>query len=457
MVNLIAVVYNCDYYINNGEVCFHMTELFIIGAGASGMIAAIEASKQALKSGKNINVTVLEHNTVPGKKLLATGNGRCNLTNRQLNINCFRSHDMDSLAECLGESTADDIISYFNELGMLCTDKNGYIYPYSCQASTVNDVLMGACASYSVKMVMDAHVISIEKNERQNSEHKSSDEFIIKTSEGYTDDNGIRKKKRCEYRADKVILACGSKAYSKLGSDGSGYNIAGSLGLKLIEVVPALTGLRCREKTYTLAAGVRTYAEIKLYVDKELVAVDRGELQLTEYGISGIPVFQVSRYGAYGIADGCKVSAYIDFMPDIDKDTLQSILEKNIKINSDLNIYTVLCGMLNNKLVRKLLSDCRIAEGTSAKDVAVKGMEDIILAIKNHYTVIVGTNDFEQSQVCAGGVKLSEIDENFQSKRIPNLYITGEILDVDGMCGGYNLHWAWLSGIKAGRNAVNEV
>ncbi|MBQ2745911.1 MAG: aminoacetone oxidase family FAD-binding enzyme [Lachnospiraceae bacterium] len=431
-----------------------MTELFIIGAGASGMIAAIEASKQALKSGKNIKITMLEHNTVPGKKLLATGNGRCNLTNRQLNINCFRSHDIDSLKECLNGSSADDIISYFNDLGMLCTDKNGYIYPYSCQASTVNDVLLGACISYGVEMVMDAHVISVEK---QKSEHKSSGGFIIKTSEGYIDDNGNRKKKRCEYRADKVILACGSKAYSKLGSDGSGYNIAGGLGLKLIEVVPALTGLRCREKTYTLAAGVRTYAEIKLYVDQELMAVDRGELQLTEYGISGIPVFQVSRYASYGIADGCKVSAYIDFMPDIDRATLQSILERNIKNNKDADIYAVLCGMVNSKLVRKLLSDCRMKENMPAKDATEKDLLDIISAIKNHYTVIIGTNDFEQSQVCAGGVKLSEIDENFQSKKLPSLYITGEILDVDGMCGGYNLHWAWLSGIKAGRAVVNEV
>lgn len=428
-----------------------MTEVFIIGAGASGMIAAIEATKEAKKHGENINVTLLEHNNTPGRKILATGNGRCNLTNRQLNINCFRSHDMDRLEACLAKSCAEDIIEYFGELGMLCIDKNNYIYPYSCQASTVNDVLINTCVRNGVSMIMDVHVISIEKINRDN-----TDGFIIKTSEGYIDENGNRKKKRCEYTADKVILACGSKAYSKLGSDGSGYGIAKNLGLKLVEVVPALTGLKCREKTYQMAAGVRTNAEIKLYVDQELVASNKGELQLTDYGISGIPVFQVSRYASYGIADGCKVSACIDFMPDVDKEKLFDILKRNININNTADIYTVLSGMINNKLAKKLLCDCRIEEEVSVSDIGEKELIDIISAIKSHYTVIIETNDYEQSQVCAGGIKLSEIDNDFQCVKIPNLYITGEILDVDGICGGYNLHWAWISGITAGKAVVNK-
>lgn len=424
-----------------------MTELFIIGAGASGMIAAIEASRHAL--GK-VNITILEHNNIAGRKLLATGNGRCNLTNRYLDINCFRSHDMGRLKECLGDIQAEDIIDYFAGLGMMCTDKNGYIYPYSNQASTVNSVLVKACIRYGVRMVMDAHVISIEQQQM----NAASGGFVIKTSEGYIDEAGNRKKKRCEYRADKVILACGSKAYPKLGADGTGYRLARELGHKLIEVVPALTGLKCREKTYSLAAGTRANAEVKLYVDKELVACDRGELQLTEYGISGIPVFQVSRYAAYGIADGCKVSAYIDFMPEIAADELKDILWKNISINPEADIYTVLCGMINSKLVSKLLCDCRVEESTLANNLSDKELLAIVMMIKNHYTVIVGTNDYEQAQICAGGVKLSEIDSNFQSVKQSGLYITGELLDVDGMCGGYNLHWAWISGMTAGRHAV---
>ena len=436
-----------------------MTEVFIIGAGASGMIAAIEASKEASKNASGqANITILEHNNIAGRKLLATGNGRCNLTNRQLNKSCFRSHDMDRLEEYLGDGTADDIIDYFAELGMLCTDKNGYIYPYSCQASTVNDVLVNTCARYGVNMVMDAHVISIEEQSSDiNIAQENKGGYIIKTSEGYIDESGNRKKKRCEYRADKVILACGGKAYPQLGADGTGYSLAKSLGLKLIEVVPALTGLKCREKTYSLAAGTRTNAELKLYVDKELVACDKGEMQLTEYGISGIPVFQVSRYAAYGVADGCKVSAYIDFMPELTAEELESVLKKNISINSLSDIYTVLSGMLNNKLVRKLLSDCRIEESAPADSLSDKDILAIVTIIKKHYTVIVGTNDYEQSQVCAGGVKLSEIDSNFQSVKNAGLYVTGELLDVDGMCGGYNLHWAWISGMTAGRHAVKGI
>ncbi len=426
-----------------------MTELFIIGAGASGMIAAIEASREALRLGKEVRVTILEHNNTHGRKLLATGNGRCNLTNKQLNINCFRSHDMERLETHLKLSengSADKIISYFAELGMLCADKNGYIYPYSYQASTVNDILYDACREYGVKMKFDAHVLDIVPQNHEG--------YIINTSEGYTDESGNRKKKRNEYRADKVIIACGSKAYPKLGADGSGYRLTSNLGLKLIDIVPALTGLKCREKYYKHAAGARTNAELNLYVDHELVATDKGELQLTEYGISGIPVFQISRYAAYGLADGCKVHVIIDFMPEYTREDVKRLITHNIEIRKNFNIYTILCGMTNNRIARMLLAFCRIEESLVSTDITYEQIDSLIEAIKSYYTVIVDTNNFEQSQVCAGGVKLSEIDETFECIKQKGLYITGELLDVDGMCGGYNLHWAWISGITAGRSAV---
>lgn len=424
-----------------------MTEVFVIGAGASGMTAAIEASKEALNLKKSFRITILEHNTVPGRKLLATGNGRCNLTNRELNTGCFRSHDMKRLELLLQKddnANPEKIIEYFRKLGMICTDKNGYIYPHSCQAATVNDILYDACKRLGVNMVFDAHVLDIIP--------RSEGGYIIKTSEGITDAEGNRKKKRNEYVADRVIIACGSKAYPKLGADGSGYKLAENTGHKLIDVVPALTGLKCREKLYSLAAGVRTNAEVCLYVDHELVARDKGELQLTEYGISGIPVFQVSRYAAYGLADGCKVHAVIDFMPDYDRREILKLISYNISIKNEADIYTVLCGMINSRLAHMVLAYCRIDE--NLVNCSTEQLGDIADALKSYYTVITGTNDFEQAQVCAGGVRLSEVDDSFQSVRLPGLYITGEMLDVDGACGGYNLHWAWITGMAAGRNAV---
>lgn len=426
-----------------------MTEIFIIGAGASGMIAAIEASKEALRLDKNVSITILEHNNTYGKKLLATGNGRCNMTNKHMNISCFRSHDMERLETYLNASdngSAEKIISYFAELGMLCTDKNGYIYPYSYQASTINDILYDTCIDYGVRMVFDAHVLSVEP--------QNDSCYTIKTSEGYIDEEGNRKKNRNEYRADKVILACGSKAYPTLGADGSGYKLVSNLGIRLIDVVPALTGLKCREKHCKFAAGARTNANISLYVDHELVASDRGELQMTEYGVSGIPVFQISRYASYGLADGCKVHAIIDFMPEYTKENILKIILQNINLRIDADIYTVLCGMINNRIANTLLKYCRIDETALCTEVTNEQIECIVDAIKSYYTVIVDTNDFSQSQICAGGVKLSEVDDTFESNKLKGLYIVGELLDVDGICGGYNLHWAFISGITAGKYAV---
>ena len=415
-----------------------MRKIVIIGAGASGMMCAIETAK----NNKNTKIVILEHNLSAGKKILATGNGRCNLTNKQMDVNQYRSHDMDRLEELFGEPDAFEVIKTFNELGMLCIDKNGYVYPYSGQAATVNDVLVNACINMGVEFVYDAHVLEVEKTE--------AEVFTIKVSRGIVDEDGNRKKLRETYTADKVVLACGSKAYPKLGSDGSGYAIANKLNLKLIDVVPALTGLKCKEKIYHIGAGVRTGAVVKMYVDHELKATERGELQLTDYGISGIPVFQVSRYASYGIADGCKVHAVIDFMPEYETDEINEFISSRLEKN--ITIGNILCGMINCKLAKMLLNYCRIDETSTKSMLSCDDVQELVKAIKEFYTVIVGTNDYEQAQVCAGGVKLSEIDNTFQAKNIPGLYIIGEMLDVDGVCGGYNLHFAWISGITVGRN-----
>ena len=222
------------------------------------------------------------------------------------------------------------------------------------------------------------------------------------------------------------------------------------LNIKLIDVVPALTGLKCKEKIYTIGAGVRTTANIKMYVDHELKATEKGELQLTDYGISGIPVFQISRYASYGIADGCKVHCVIDCMPEYNETAIVDFIEVGLQTRKPIG--EVLNGILNSKLAKMLLTYSRKDENLTIEMMGQEDILEIVKNIKEYYTVIVGTNDYDQSQVCAGGVKLSEIDDTFQLKNIPDLYIIGEFLDVDGVCGGYNLHFAWESGIVAARN-----
>ena len=415
-----------------------MTRLIIVGAGASGMMAAISAAK----ANKDIDIIILEHGAKPGRKILATGNGRCNLTNEKLDSECFRSHDGAGIEGWLKMCQTKDVIDMFYEMGMLTYDKGGYIYPYSRQASTVNDTLIKQCERLGIKFVLDAHVLEVEPGDDKT--------FKVLASIGYEED-GVRKKKRECYIADKVILACGGKAYSSLGSDGSGYKIAKSLGLKMIPSVPALTGLKCRENVYKLGTGVRTNAKISLYVDHEMVCEDEGELQLTEYGISGIPVFQVSRFASYGLLDGCKVHVNIDFAPEYTKEELKDNIYKFSKISDD-TIGNILDGMINCKLKDMVLAYCRIEGNVKASDLNFDEIEKIVACIKNYYSVVIETNDFSQAQVCAGGVRLSEVNGNFEVIKLPGLYIVGELLDVDGICGGYNLHWAWLTGIIAGRD-----
>lgn len=435
------------YFLIMGQVCSFiekteestiMSNVIIVGAGASGLMAAISAKK----NNEKLNITILEHGIKPGRKILATGNGRCNLTNRNLDKNCFRSHDGEPIENWLKKCDTDVVTKMFGELGVLCTEKNGYIYPYSYQASTVNEHLILACNYYGIDIITDTHVIDVFKDEAGG--------FKVFTSQGY-EENGIRKKRKITYQADKVVLACGGKAYSNLGSDGSGYGIVKNLGIKIIPVVPALTGLKCKENIYEIGAGVRTYATVDVFVDHEKVASDTGELQITEYGISGIPVFQISRFASYGLADGCKVHVNIDFMPDYSKDDIKDILKGYMDRNKNKSVMDTFSGMLNSKLVKMLLKYCRIDEEKQIFMLTDEEILDMIQAIKSFYSVVTMTNDFSQSQVCAGGVRLSEVDENFQSLKIPGLYITGELLDVDGICGGYNLHWAWLTGIIAGR------
>ena len=415
-----------------------MTRLIIVGAGASGMMAAISAAK----NNKDTEIIVLEHGTKPGRKILATGNGRCNLTNIKLDNECFRSHDEEGIDKWLNEWPAEKIIDTFYEMGMLTYDKGGYIYPYSRQASTVNDTLIKQCERLGVKFVLDAHVLDIEKCE--------DNTFKVLASVGY-EENGVRQKKREIFEGDKVILACGGKAYSNLGSDGSGYKIVKNLGIKMIPSVPALTGLKCKENVYKLGAGVRTNARISLYVDHEMVCEDEGELQLTDYGISGIPVFQVSRFASYGLLDGCKVHVNIDFTPEYTKEELRLNIDRFSKM-SDETIGNILDGMINQKLKDMLLMNCRIDADIKASDLSEEELEKIVTSLKSFYSVVTETNDFSQAQVCAGGVRLSEVNGNFEVIKLPGLYIVGELLDVDGICGGYNLHWAWLTGIIAGRD-----
>lgn len=404
-----------------------INDVVIIGGGASGMMAAIIAAA------KNKNVTIIEHCDKPGKKILMTGNGKCNYSNTNQSKDCYRCDDTNFLNTVLSSFSQKDVTDFFRKNGIATKNRNGYLYPRSGQATVINEFLQSKCEQLHVKIICGLDCKSVKKSDTY---------FTIKCKY-------ISSSEKCTITARSVIISTGGKSYPKSGSDGSGFQILAGLGHKIIKPLPALTSLYCKEKFFKSLKGVRCDAKISLYVDNKFIAADTGELQLTDYGVSGIPVFQVSRYASKALDNHKNVFAYIDYIPEYDREEIYNILNQNNK----MNIEQKLCGLVNKKIAHVILKNAGISEKLYNSDILKKVIENIILQLKSTQITIVATGDFEHAQICCGGVSTDEIDAaTMQSKLVPNLYVTGEIIDVDGICGGYNLQWAWSTGYIAGMN-----
>ena len=258
------------------------------------------------------------------------------------------------------------------------------------------------------------------------------------------------------YEFDRLILACGSKASPNTGSDGSGYHLAKSLGLNLTPIVPALVPLTSSWKGFKVLSGVRVKGKIDLLLEGKLIASDEGELQLTDYGISGIPVFQVSRYAAYACLEkGINLEARLDFFPEYSFNELLSLFHRQTISCGHIRCGDFLSGLLPEKLGRALLKLSKIDYEMAAEDLDNRKLRLLSQNAKSFCVPITGTLGFDRAQICAGGVQVSELSsKTMECKRIPGLYIVGELVDVDGVCGGYNLQFAWSSGSLAGKAAA---
>jgi len=399
----------------------------IIGGGASGLVAAITSAKNGA------TVTLIEKKDRVGKKILATGNGKCNFTNHSMDSFDFHSQNAAVFDDYISQFDKNAVISMFQDMGMLTKDRNGYLYPRSEQASTVLDLLRLKLKELNIPVLTEYYPISIQKK-------KKCFEIELNNHE--------------KLYFDRIILACGSFAGEKKRDDYNGYSYAKSLGHTIVPVVPALVQVRAKGHEFKSIAGVRCDANIALYINKEFITSEFGELQLTDYGISGIPVFQLSRYISYGIYDKQKVDVIIDFLPELEANEWKTfVADKWKNASKKITAEEFFQGFLNKKLNLMFLKTSGIKAETPLQQLKFSKIEEVISHMKCWKIEIEGTNPYENAQVCAGGVSMNEITLQMESKIVPGLYFAGELLDVDGRCGGYNLQWAWTSGYLAGNAA----
>jgi len=404
----------------------------VIGGGAAGMMAAIIAASQGAE------VTILERGERLGKKILMTGNGKCNLGNLYLCEDMYYGGSREFIADSLKKFDTDDTICFFHGLGLMLKNKNGYLYPASEQAAVVLDVLRNELKVLGVTVITECKINKIEKRE----------DGRIAVFDG----SGAN----TSFVFDKVILACGSKAAPKTGSDGSGFKLAKQLGHSIVPTVPALVQLKCAEDYLKAVAGVRAEGRLEVRQDGECVASETGEIQFTEYGISGIPVFQISRVVNYILRDGKEPEIILNLMPDYGEEEFMQLVMRRMLLQTDRTVEEFFTGMLNKKLMSlfiKLAGLKHNAPIEEASDAEKMQVYELCREWKLHVT---GSNPYDNAQVCAGGVNLSEVTQTMESRKVPGVYFAGEILDVDGKCGGYNLQWAWSSGYLAGKAAVER-
>lgn len=400
-----------------------MSNVIIVGGGASGLVAGIFAARGGHK------VTILEHKDKIGKKILATGNGKCNYTNLVQLPECYRSNDPSFPMKVIPAFGVHETMDFFRQLGIYPKEREGYVYPNSEQAASIVQVLAMELKQLKVTVCLEVHVEHILK-------YKNS--FKLTTNKG-------------DFTGDQVILAAGGCASPNHGSDGSGYSLAKELGHKIIKPLPALVQLKSKENYFKTLAGVRTEAYIKLCVNDKLAAEEKGELLIANYGVSGIPIFQLSRFAAKALSERKVVDLKIDFLPSLTwKDTFELITER-MKSNPKKTAEESLVGLFNNKLGFVMLKEAGIDPTLNCETIIKNKVTDLVNQIKEWKIPITDTNSFEQAQVSAGGVDTAEITPStMESKLVKGLYLTGELVDVDGTCGGYNLQWAWTTGAVAG-------
>ena len=398
----------------------------IIGGGASGMAAALAAAENP-----DVQVHIFERQARVGKKLLATGNGRCNLTNLHADPQSYHGEEASFAEYALTAFSVDATLAWFRQLGLFTVaEESGRVYPYSDQANSVVDVLRFALEKPNITLHTAYEVRKIRK-----------------------DGNGfaVQGENETAY-CDRLIVACGGLAGTKLGGSMAGYKLLAQMGHKSTRLRPALVQLKSGWGGISALKGVRCNCRITILKDGETFSESTGEIQFTDYGISGPVVFEVSR-------DVCSVPgdwyARIDFLPDYPEEML--LEELRCRCERALPTEELLTGILHNRLGRVLTKAAGIKDQRPLKSLTMQELTNVCKTVKSFELSLTEPMGMDSAQVTAGGIRTGEFDPStMESKLAPGLYACGEVLDIDGDCGGYNLQWAWSSGRLAGRSAGKE-
>lgn len=391
--------------------------VIIIGAGPSGMMCAIKAKNE------NNNVTIIEKNDKAGKKLLFTGSGRCNYANEIINSDCYFTENSDLIENIINPGEVDLMHAAIESIGIYPDIINGYYYPYSHNSASVNNLLIEKCKSKGINFIFNEEVNDIKKN-----------------STGFKINN--------KYECEKLVIACGGKSYAKTGSDGSLYPNLENLGIKFTKMYPCLTQIKT--DSIKELSGVRLNAKVSLFDNDKLISFETGELQFIDYGVSGICVFNLSGYVKGNSNLTIKIN-FLSFTDDADE-----FIEERMKLLENINLINAFESIINYKVLKYIFKKTGISETARYKSLTENEKKLFKEYLTSFTLKVYGTNDYDKAQVTMGGVPLTDINiSTMESNNVKNLYLIGEILDLTGKCGGYNLMQCFITGLIAGRN-IND-
>ena len=388
----------------------------IIGGGASGMMSAILLNREGF------DVTILEKNSTLGKKILMTGNGRCNYFNQDIGVDKYYTSDYEFLKTIVNEENILKVKEFLNSLGLVPRIKNGYYYPMSNTATSVLNAFLTEIERLKIKTILDSEINNIKRKENKYQIMVNGKKMLF----------------------DKIIISIGSKAGLK---ENNNYELLNSLGIKMTPILPALCPLVLNGDFFNKWSGIRAEARVSIYENDKFLKSDLGEVQLTDYGISGICVMNLSSLASKALYQKQKVKAHLNFLPNIEKENIDKWLTLRDNTLYQRTVIELLESIIPYKLLYILVSKAGIKSNCHYKSLTKKEKDDLINNLSDLTLEIRETKEIFKGQVVTGGIPINRVKTTLEDKEYAGLYYTGEILDVDGICGGFNLGFAWLSSI----------